>query len=182
MIAHQWINHDIFTLRGFFTLDECAAAIRLSEEQGYTNAPINTAFGPQVRADVRNNRRVMVDDSERAAGLWARVADFVPTHVGAWRAVGVNERFRYYRYDVGQQFDWHLDGYFERDNGERSHLTFMIYLNDDFEGGQTSFSDCHVEPEQGMALLFTHAIWHKGEPVAHGRKYVLRTDVMYRRA
>jgi hypothetical protein len=32
-----------------------------------------------------------------------------------------------------------------------------------------------------MALLFHHPILHRGDPVAVGRKYVLRTDVMYRR-
>jgi len=30
-----------------------------------------------------------------------------------------------------------------------------------------------------MALFFEHAIHHKGEPVLSGRKYVLRSDVMY---
>ena len=30
-----------------------------------------------------------------------------------------------------------------------------------------------------MALFFEHAIHHKGEAVIQGRKYVLRTDVMY---
>lgn len=32
-----------------------------------------------------------------------------------------------------------------------------------------------------MALLFQHPIMHRGDPVTKGRKYVLRTDVMYRR-
>ncbi len=50
-----------------------------------------------------------------------------------WTPAGLNERLRLYRYDVGQKFDWHRDGCFERDNGERSQFTFMIYLNDDFE-------------------------------------------------
>jgi hypothetical protein len=67
----------------------------------------------------------------------------------------------------------------------------MIYLNDDFDGGATSFrydyggtsidGALHVTPRRGMALLFHHPILHRGDPVAVGRKYVLRTDVMYRR-
>jgi hypothetical protein len=32
-----------------------------------------------------------------------------------------------------------------------------------------------------MALLFHHPISHRGDPVIAGRKYVLRTDVMYAR-
>ncbi|WP_315705976.1 MULTISPECIES: hypothetical protein [unclassified Bradyrhizobium] len=38
-----------------------------------------------------------------------------------------------------------------------------------------------ITPEQGMALLFHHPIMHRGDPVTRGRKYVLRSDVMYRR-
>jgi hypothetical protein len=31
-----------------------------------------------------------------------------------------------------------------------------------------------------MALVFVHRILHRGAPVTTGRKYVLRSDVMYR--
>jgi 2OG-Fe(II) oxygenase superfamily len=105
--------------------------------------------------------------------------------------VGLNERFRFHRYDVGQQFDWHLDGYFERTTGERSFFTFLIYLNDDFEGGATSFRDdssgvmsfgtLQILPKKGKGLIFHHPIPHRGDPVTAGRKYVLRTDVMFAR-
>ena len=180
MPEYNWITDEIFTVSEFFTTEECDAYIRLSESIGFTDAPINTAFGPQLRQDVRNNTRVMIDDIDRAKQLWERSSDFVPKVFGLWHIAGVNERLRFYRYDIGQQFDWHLDGAYERPNGERSQLTFMIYLNDDFDGGQTSFEDAVVVPEAGMALFFVHQIRHKGQPVTLGRKYVLRTDVMYK--
>ena len=37
-----------------------------------------------------------------------------------------------------------------------------------------------VTPQPGMALIFDHIQLHKGAPVTSGRKYVIRTDVMYR--
>ncbi|MEL6107315.1 MAG: 2OG-Fe(II) oxygenase, partial [Planctomycetota bacterium] len=101
--------------------------------------------------------------------------------IADWHACGVNERLRYNRYEIGQLFDWHFDGYFQRDTGERSHLTFMVYLNDDFAGGETTIERLTVRPKKGMALFFIHHLRHRGEPVASGRKYVLRTDVMYRK-
>jgi hypothetical protein len=65
----------------------------------------------------------------------------------------------------------------------------MVYLNADFEGGETSFStsnrssvpwpNLRVKPEIGKALLFHHPITHKGETVVAGRKYVLRSDLMF---
>jgi hypothetical protein len=38
-----------------------------------------------------------------------------------------------------------------------------------------------ITPAKGMGLLFHHPILHRGDPVTTGHKYVLRTDVMYRR-
>lgn len=180
MPEYNWITDEIVTVTDFLSAEECEHYIRVAETSGFTDAPINTSFGAQVRKDVRNNMRVMIDDVEQAQDLWYRAIEFVPTRIGNWTATGVNERFRFYRYDVGQQFEWHYDGAFERPNGERSQLTFMVYLNDGFEGGETSFDNVSIAPQQGMALFFVHGILHKGQPVTKGRKYVLRTDVMYR--
>ena len=124
----------------------------------------------------------MIDDHARADNLWSRITDYIPHRIGDWQACGVNERFRFYRYDVGQQFDWHYDGAFEREYGQRSQLTFMVYLNGGFEGGETSIENLDILPRPGLALFFRHRQLHKGQPVISGRKYVLRTDVMYRRA
>lgn len=123
MPDYNWISDEVFTVDEFFTDDECAQYVALSESLGYDDAPINTAFGPQRRPDVRNNQRVMLDDPDRADDLWRRMREYVPLRRGDWTAVGVNERLRFYRYDVGQQFDWHYDGCFEREGGERSFLT-----------------------------------------------------------
>lgn len=189
MPDYNWISEDIFTIDELLTREECAHYIELSESLGYEDAPINTAFGPQRRPDVRNNLRVMLDDRVRADDLWSRVHMYVPLRRGDWTAIGVNERLRFYRYHVGQQFDWHYDGCFERENGERSFLTFMVYLNEEFLGGETRFADPTtmpslqgggVVPRTGLALIFAHPLLHKGEMVVQGCKYVLRTDVMYR--
>jgi len=182
MPEYEWVTADIFTVAEFFTRTECEEAIRRAESLGFSEAPINSAFGPRMRKDIRNNARVIIDDAIWAEELWRRAAVYVPQRREDWRAVGVNERLRCYRYDAGQQFDWHRDGYFERENGDRSHLTFMVYLNEGFEGGETSFEDTVVTPKQGTALFFTHRLLHKGELVVKGRKYAIRTDVMYRRA
>lgn len=38
-----------------------------------------------------------------------------------------------------------------------------------------------VLPKTGMALIFNHDTLHEGEPVTKGTKYIIRTEVMYRR-
>jgi hypothetical protein len=178
----------VFVVRGFLTPEECAEYIALAEGAGFDDAPITTSVGFVMRKDIRSNDRVMVDDPDVARRLFERARPFLPEEWFGWRLCGLNERFRYYRYDPGQKFDLHTDGYFERDNGERSQLTFMIYLNDGFEGGCTNFYqrrdriELSVEPEAGMLLVFMHRVLHEGAPVLEGRKYVMRSDVMYRRS
>jgi hypothetical protein len=63
---------------------------------------------------------------------------------------------------------------------------FLVYLNEACEGGETRFyregRPClEVHPACGQALVFVHEQLHEGAAVMSGRKYVLRTDVMYRR-
>jgi hypothetical protein len=93
--------------------------------------------------------------------------------------IGLNERFRFYRYDPGERFAPHTDGCFRRNNGQESLLTIMIYLNEGCEGGETNFGDVQIVPKAGMALIFDHYLLNEGAAVLSGRKYVLRSDVMY---
>ena len=180
MPHREILGPSIFCVRSFLQPEECAAWIQLAEQAGFDAAPIDTAAGPQQRPEVRNNRRVLYDNAAAAERLWQRARPFVTEHREVWQPIGLNERLRFYRYDVGQQFAWHYDGCHERANGERSWLTFMIYLNDGYGGGQTAFTDLAVEPVAGTALFFEHEVRHQGRPVTHGCKYVLRSDVMYR--
>jgi 2OG-Fe(II) oxygenase superfamily len=192
MPALRWLAENIGTIQDFWAPQECDSAIAMSEARRHEAAPVSTAGGMVMIKDLRNNDRVMFDDPDAAEAIYRRTAPFLlPRFKKKWEPAGLNERLGYYRYDVGQQFDWHMDGYFERPNGERSFFTFMIYLNDDFEGGGTSFRDnglngrsfgaLRVRPKKGMALIFNHPIPHRGDPVTAGRKYVVRTDVMYMR-
>lgn len=179
MADYNYLTAHIFTVRDFLSSDECARYTALAERHGFGDAPINTQFGPIVEKEIRNNERVIVDDAALANAIWQRSQDYVPALLAGFRAVGINERFRFYRYDSGQTFRWHRDGYFQRQSGERSRLTLMVYLNDDFEGGETRFEEVVVKPERGMALGFVHHLLHEGAEVKSGRKYVMRTDVMY---
>eukprot|EP00026_Physarum_polycephalum_P012132 Phypoly_transcript_12407.p1 GENE.Phypoly_transcript_12407~~Phypoly_transcript_12407.p1 ORF type:complete len:169 (+),score=37.28 Phypoly_transcript_12407:477-983(+) len=139
--------------------------------------------------------------------LWKRVKEHVPAsleHGGkAWKVRqdenALNEQFRFLRYDPQQQLMAHFDGGFKRSPSEQTHFTFIMYLNDDFEGGETvifpegktglhgkpPMEEVRVRPVRGMALVFRHSgpdhPLHAG--AAHStqgkKKYVLRTDIMY---
>lgn len=188
MREETWLTDSIWTIHEFLKPTECQQYVQLAEDIGFEDALVTSPTGAIRVSQLRNNQRVMFKSDPMAEVIWERLVDFVPTGFEGRTAIGVNEMFRFYRYDSGQQFDWHQDHAYERDNGELSCLTLLVYLNEGFVGGETSFDDScsldsfepfEVTPAIGMALLFDHPTHHKGEPVQQGRKYVLRTDVMY---
>ena len=173
------IADGIYTISNLFTAEECQDLIAFTEGIGYEAAPITTSSGFVMRPDTRNNSRVILDDAQRAEALWQRVRAEVPQFLEGRQAIGLNERFRFYRYDPGERFAPHIDGPYRRGNGEESLLSFMVYLNGGFSGGETNFGGVCVTPETGLGLLFDHYLLHEGTAVTSGRKYVLRSDVMY---
>lgn len=73
-------------------------------------------------------------------------------------------------------------------NGEQSQLTALFYLNEEFKGGSTRILDQptgsliqDIHPITGSCLVFKHRTYHEGASVNEGIKYVLRSDVMYRK-
>ena len=113
----------------------------------------------------------------------------IPTYFGGnRRKIAFNERLRFLRYKSGEFFAPHYDGaYYQRETGEISKITFLLYLNDEFKGGQTKLLhpfDCEntwhaPKIEAGMVLMFEHETFHEGCPLDAGTKYIVRTDVMY---
>lgn len=176
----QQITDSIFIIEDFLTRPECMEKMVLSEKIGYELAKVNTASGSKVRTDIRNNNRAFYNSDELASELWEKVGPYVPAQLGNSRPIGLNELFRFYRYQRGHQFKGHFDESYIRNEREASYFTFMVYLNDNFHGGDTTFRGLRIRPRQGMALIFLHSLYHEGSEVTQGVKYVLRSDVMYR--
>ena len=170
---------DGFALKGFLSPQECEHYIALAENSGFDEAKVNM-YGDQVMMkEVRNNDRVITFDEAIADALFKRAERYLPKLRVGW-PTRCNECIRFYRYDPKQRFKWHYDGCYTTEDGkEESQLSFLVYLNDDYEGGATKFTNCNVIPEQGDALVFLHQQRHEGAVLTAGRKYVLRTDVMY---
>jgi|SRR5215471_21802963 len=174
----------ILLIPNILRMEECEEWIDMIKAKGPEPAPINTARGVRVVSEFRNNRRVMFDDPGRANELFERVRSAVPQNIHRMELVGVNERLRCYEYQAGQYFAPHQDGAFIRSDNEQSRYTFMVYLNEGFDGGETIFlvePEKVITPKSGLALLFQHPIIHEGAKVKTGTKYVVRTDLMYRR-
>jgi prolyl 4-hydroxylase len=103
------------------------------------------------------------------------------------------ERFEHFQcvaYANGQEYQAHFDtfdpetkyGKESMVNGGQREYTLLVYLNDEFEGGQTYFPnlDVVISPKKGRAVLFKNidengniykGSYHAGLPVAKGQKY-----------
>jgi prolyl 4-hydroxylase len=168
---------------------ECDAIVDSVRDAEWLAGTVNRASGREVDARVRDNLIAIVRDPEVGATLWARIARHVPANMStAWdgprrtmTAHGLFEPLRVYRYEVGHHFGLHSDQSYTRGDA-RSLLTLLVYLDDDFDGGETEFPDEHttISPCTGDALWFQHAVLHAGKHVTRGTKHVLRTDVLYR--
>jgi prolyl 4-hydroxylase len=103
-------------------------------------------------------------------------------------------------YAVGEEIENHYDfvdpsipDYEEevRTRGERI-MTFLVYLNDDYDGGETEFPRLGVRHKgrRGEGLYFINALpsgepdrrsWHAGRPPTHGEKWILSQFIRNRR-
>ncbi len=174
------VSENIFVIDDFLSEKECNELIEISEEMGYETATVETENGVLRIENVRNNLRALYRDVSLAEKLWDRIKTFAPEKIGNSKAVGLNELFRFYKYSKGNRFKKHQDNSFIRDDSEASYYTFMVYLNEEYERGETSFRDTIIKGEKGMALIFLHSLEHEGVEVLNGVKYVLRSDIMYR--
>jgi hypothetical protein len=176
-----------FLLHNVFTPEECKALIKISEDTGYSPALVNIGGGRQVlMKGYRDSSRVVIDDHEFVRCLLTRISTFLPQSFKGESLVEINERLRFLRYDSGDKFEPHCDGAFGRDdNSAVTLITLQMYLNEGFEGGETTFLDLKtgnrvpVVPKTGMVLVFEHKIMHEGSLLKSGRKYTIRTDVLY---
>jgi len=192
-------------LRNMLTPAECKAIIAQAESFGLEDC----GYSPTMRI----TDRVSVMGGDLGKLLFERAQPFLPPievrstssgiqpvgvrpdmTKGTWIPTSLNPCFRVCRYAPGGFFQPHHDGGFDYDREHRSIKTFMLYLNDGFEGGPTTFykeSQDHYsdpdrsmalydfQPELGSCLAFNHCICHDGGRLKTGQKYLLRTEVMY---
>ncbi|PSR78668.1 hypothetical protein BD289DRAFT_485932 [Coniella lustricola] len=199
-------------MRDALTADECLQIIGVAEKIGFTpDAPIR-AEGEE--ASILAHNFYWMADEAFCGGLWKRVEKYVPASVGGRAVRGLNRRFRVYRYVPGAEYRAHIDGAWPPSGissddkyiydasppeaKQSSLFTFLIYLNDEFEGGETTYflpgtregtlNAYPLKPIQGSIALFPHGevdgnLLHEGTGVRKEEKptakYVIRTDVEY---
>ena len=201
-----------YQLLNVLSADECARLRALTETLGY----LPDAAVSLPRSVRHNDNVVWITDEKTDSLIWQRVAALANQHLQIFdhkKALGLNARFRFYRYGVGDFFKPHSDGAWPGSriiNGELladaypdrySQMSFLIFLNEDFEGGATRFlvnGDNPAQPARqgrpvkavdvrtpaGGVLCFPHGMHplhciHSSEPIERGVKYIIRTDMLF---
>jgi prolyl 4-hydroxylase len=175
---------ELYALDDFLKPKDCARIVALASHHlkpsGLSHDPRDESFRVSQTAllsELRSPLAATVDDRIcRALGIRAEYSEAIQAQ----------------RYEVGGQFKPHYDFFGPRADPHRSACsvrgnrtwTFMVYLDDDFEGGATRFTEIglSVRPKTGMALLWNNlqpdgsanpATRHCGEPVTRGTKNII---------
>ncbi|NKB39391.1 MAG: oxidoreductase [Gammaproteobacteria bacterium] len=137
---------------------------------------------------VRHNENLNWVVSEKIDNvIWQRSKNYVSEEFEGQTAKGINARFRFYRYGVGDFFKPHTDGSWPGSrviNGKLivnaypllfSQFSYLLFLNDDYTGGRTQFLVSKAQPDKpatsptdtvivnvetpkGAALCFPHGM------------------------
>lgn len=164
----------LWTVENIYTKKECDNLIKLIKKSNPKPATTNFSF--------RNQDRVILDRPQFTTDLFSRLKSHLPAKIANLKLIGINERLRMYRYQKGQRFSPHTDHWYQPHTDRITLHSILVYLNDDFVGGETKFTEQiekTVVPKTGMVAIFQHKIRHEGCEVRRGIKYAIRTDTIY---
>lgn len=175
-------NIEVYEIDDFLSDDECKILIEKMKPVLKQSTVTNPDADKEVRTSETAYLRVM--DPE-IANLNLKIHEImrIPLELA--------EEPQGQRYLVGQEFKKHCDWFDKNSPYNQVHLnmgqrtfTFMIYLNDVEEGGETFFTKINlaVKPQKGKALVWNNIAadrggnwWseHWGKPVIKGEKYII---------
>lgn len=188
---------DAVKIDGVLTPDDCKRWIEAAERAQFTKSGEREIFSG-------NRLRTVINDKDAADAVWEQIKGHVTkrrTHrgkdgnhsyggVGAipdgeYEPFGVSPMFRFSKYVPGGSFGWHVDTCYAKGPHEVGMDTLLIYLNDDYIGGETVLKlvpdTVVMTPKTGSAMAFYHCQTHAGMEVQRGVKYLVRTEVLYKK-
>lgn len=169
----------------FLSPQECETIIQLSKQHlRPSEITGNQAERPEFRTSSTCDLRLL--NNEDANKVDKKIIDAMGLNIGE------NEPVQVQHYSVGQEFKAHTD-YFEPATDEyKQHSaiqgqrtwTFMVYLNDVAEGGETEFVNLGVKfkPKAGTAIIWNNLredgtpnpdTIHHAHPIISGEKVII---------
>jgi Rps23 Pro-64 3,4-dihydroxylase Tpa1-like proline 4-hydroxylase len=181
------MNNLLQSIYNVFSEKECNDLINVIEKLGFNKASLFTDVDgiEHYHTDVRNSMRKIIDNRDFAQLLEERIYKYIPKTYNDLEYHSINYRFRFLKYEKGGFFARHKDNNY-KNKDSISLITILIYLNEDYEGGYTTFfANVHdkeglsLKPKTGMISLMDQDIGHYVPELTDGIKYVIRTELMY---
>ena len=171
---------DVRHFPGFFTAAECAYLVTAAEPLLEPNVVVDPRSGQLVPHPIRTSHGAafpLIDENPAIHALNRRIAAATASDVRA------GETLQVLRYAPGQEYRPHLDALPGVAPAQQRAMTFLVYLNDDFDGGETDFPRLGVrfKGRAGDGLMFRNAssdghpderLIHAGLPVRRGVKHL----------
>ncbi|HEX8843575.1 MAG TPA: 2OG-Fe(II) oxygenase [Pyrinomonadaceae bacterium] len=139
------------------------------------SARLGGGFNPATRRDARRaSVLALARESEIRREFDERMECIIKPLVKQVWGVPLKQHSEthFVRYDRGNYYTPHSDTGVHRTD---RYFTVLCYLNEAFEGGETSFPRLNysIKPRSGKAVIFPATYTHCAEPVTEGEKYVL---------
>jgi len=171
---------DIELFPSLFSEDECAYLIEAAAPALHPSVIVDPHTGAQVPNPVRTSKAAafpFVDENPAIHALNRRLAAASKTDVRS------GEPLQVLRYAPGEQYRPHSDALPGVTSSQQRVLTFLVYMNEDYEGGETAFPALgfKVRGQLGDGLMFRNASGdgapdplavHAGLPVTSGVKHL----------
>jgi predicted 2-oxoglutarate/Fe(II)-dependent dioxygenase YbiX len=136
------------------------------------NKRTNLDLGLTYAAETTKNPIAQAIHNQMYMLLLASTVPYMQKHDihGLW-----HEYYNMLKYTGGTEYKAHFDGGTET----RRAVSAIVYLNNDYTGGEVEFTNfgVKIKPEPGMLLLFpsNYAYTHIAHPVVDGTKYAIVT-------
>lgn len=171
----------------FLSQQECDEMIGMVTNRLRSSSTINPISGVTQVDDFRKSDQMFfkIAENRLIANIENRIAEYTNTDIDHGEAMQV------VRYEPGGYFKPHHDDFDPNfpgnqpqiERGGQRRITFMMYLNDVEEGGETYFRDLdlYIKPMTGKAIVWWNltedrvrdvSANHEGRPLKSGLKYI----------
>ena len=172
------IHAGIFTFDNFITEEEGDKFIAFIENKIKINDIINFTES----SGAINDR---YSDIDLANIFFERVKLQAPDNLKD-KLIKPNDLIYWSKYTPNSMFGLHTDTglYFNNKERLRTRYTLLIYLNDNYDEGETVFyNDAFIEtirikPEKYKCVVFDIDLFHKGTTVKNGKKYWMGCELV----
>jgi prolyl 4-hydroxylase len=174
---------ELFTITDFITVEECNLISNLIKQNHYKSlvAGLKSENYSSTRTSSTSD---LFEDNNIISQINQKICDEINT------TKKFSEPTQGQLYEIGQEYKYHNDYFWGDDvnkyctvSGQRTY-TCMIYLNDNFEGGETDFwyLGIKIKPKMGKAVFWKNSeglgtenkgSLHAGLPVISGEKMII---------